>query len=239
MSKDIFIHSAESLNQETPYTCASRPPSRPYKYHLYPIKLISALNTVLQARKDNDTRLIQYIVSPQNELLLTQEGPPSTFIPTHKEMKLKPTSTKVSVLAAGYLFLNSAGEIIGISNESEDFKEQSLLSLLRPVAILHIMKAPIAKNFSVIPNTPDTHQFELTAEDRQEIVEKLPLNFIKVMLAANQKTKVITREPAPSTKVMLGAHREILFTMQSLMTESRTIEQHDEFHYQTGVECAN
>jgi hypothetical protein len=175
--------------------------------------------------------LIQYVVSPQNELLLAQEGIPSTFIPTHKEMKLKTTSATVSVFAAGYLFLNSAGEIIGISNESDDFKEQDLLSLLRPVSILHILKAPVAKNFSVIPSTLETHQFELTAENRQEIVEKLPLNCIEAMLTANQKTKIITREPTSSAQIMQGVRREVLFTMPELMAESTMIKQHDELHF--------
>jgi len=237
MSKDIFIRSAASLHQEMPYTCRSRPPSRLYKYHLYPIQLLQTLHAALQARKDNDVRLIQYVVTPQNELLSAQEGSPGMFIPTHKEMNLKAnTAAKASVLGAGYLFLNASGEIIGISNESDDFKAQSLLSLLWPVSILHLMKAPIAEIFSIIPNTTDTHQFELTTQDRQDLVEKLPLSLIKAILAANQKTKVMTREPTPSSKIMLGAHPEVLFTSPHRST-GFVIESHEE-SYSPVIECA-
>lgn len=236
MSKDNFLQSVESLNIQTRYTCPSRPPSRPYKHHLYPVKQFPALHTALHAKKDNDVRIIQYIVTPQKKLLLAQEGPSSAFIPTHKEMMTNPALIKASVLAAGYLFLNTSGEIIGISNESDDFVDLNLQSLLYPVAILHLMNAPIAKTFSVIPT--DTHQFELTLEDRQTIVETLPLSLIKAILAANQDPKVIVREPIPPTKITLSTHRDILFPTQSQkFTESRVLDLSEEQHYVPAIEC--
>lgn len=236
MSKDNFIQSAESLNIKTRYTCPSRPPSRPYKYHLYPVKQISTLHTALQAKKDNDVRIIQYIVTSQKKLLLAQEGSSSTFTPTHKEMMINPARVKATVRAAGYLFLNTCGEIIGISNESEDFSNLSRESLLYPVAILHLMNAPIAKTFSVIL-TSDTDQFELTLEDRQTIVDKLPLNLIQEMLAANQSTKVIVRKPMTPEKIIVSTYHNIPFSTQC--TEARELELIEEQHYVPSVECSS
>lgn len=209
-SKDSFILNATSLTAQR-YTCPTRPPSRPYKHHLYPVTQVSALITAIQARKqETDIRFIQYVVTPQKKILLAQAEGSDAFIPTHQSMAyMNLGQTNSSVLSAGFIFLSPEGKIMGISNESQDFPNQSLESILWVVAGLYVLNVPTEENLSIIPNTPNTMQFLLTTADRQIILEQLPYNTIRMLIAAHQDSKVIIRQEPQ--KILLTQHRTILF----------------------------
>lgn len=209
MSKDNFIRSAALLTSQIHYTCPSRPPSRPYKHHLYPASQFSALLTALQARKnENDIRYIQYVVTPQKKILLAQAEGNSAFIPTHKSMAYTNfAQTQAAVLSAGLIFLSPEGKIMGISNESVDFPHLSTESILWVVAGLHVLNVQMEENLSIIPNTPHTMQFILTPQDRQHILEQLPLSVIPTFIEAHRESQVIIHQE--SNEIMLSKHRDV------------------------------
>ena len=195
---ELINNSAVSLALETQYSChTTRAPRDTFKHTLYPIKQLPAFQTALQASRDGDKRIAQYIVTNKKQMLIAREGTPSASIPGHQDMDNAP------VLAAGHIFFNAAGEVVGLSNESDDFKALEVDSMLWPVIILNLLKIPLATPFIIIPSTLDldktdsistTGEFELTLTDRLTLTENLSSNLREDILKANQNDMIITRE---------------------------------------------
>jgi hypothetical protein len=214
LTKVEFIHSATSLLHETQYSCQSKTDVvlLCFKHCLYPIKQLPAFLSALQASNE-DIRIARYIVTHKKQLLLAREGHPSASIPGHQHM------TDSSILAAGRIFFNAQGEIVGLSNESEDFPTLALQSMLWPVLILHFMHVPLTTPFLVIPyadtQTGDVHllhQFELTLTDRFNITSLLPESFCHNLIAANQhETTLIRKQKQNLHSHKYALNREVLF----------------------------
>ncbi len=192
-SKDEFIDAARLLSPQVRSTCPIGPsPELYYKHHIFPVKLFSLLLTTLQAKPDHDERSIKLIVNLQKKLLLAQAGPHGTYVPSHKNMAS--SLMKPSVLSAGLMYLGPQGEVIGLSNENNDF-ELSVKSLLWPLIIMHLMNnVPIDGSLSIIGSHGAS--FELTLTDREDIIENLALQTLQSLLHANRDTRVIIREGA-------------------------------------------
>ena len=189
-SKDEFIEAARSLNPQLRATCPiGSPPELYYKYHIFPVKLFSLLLTTLQAKPDHDERNIKFITNLKKKLLLAQAGPHSTYVPSCKHMTA--SIMRPSVLSAGLIYLNPQGKVIGLSNENDSF-ELSFKSLLWPLIIMHLMNIPIDSNLSII-GMNDT-LFEITPDDREQIIENLALQTLQAILHANRDTNVMIRE---------------------------------------------
>lgn len=191
-SKDEFIEAAKLLNYQQRVTCPlGSPPELYYKHHIFPVKLLSLLLTTLQAKPDHDERSIKFIVNQLKKLLLAQAGAPGTYTPSHSDMTA--SVMKPSVLSAGVVYLDPQGQILGLSNENDNF-EISIKSLLWPLAILHLMNVPLTSNLSIIGK--DATPFELNVGDREDIISLLPLQTLQLLLHANRDAKVMVREGA-------------------------------------------
>ncbi len=207
-SKDEFINAAKSLHYQLRVTCPlGSPPELYYKHHIFPVKLLSLLLKTLQAKPDHDERSIKFIVNQLKKLLLAQAGTPGTYTPSHSNM----TSSvmKPSVLSAGVIYLDPQGQILGLSNENDNF-DVSVKSLLWPLSILHLMNVPLSSNLSIIGK--DETPFELTIKDREDIIDHLPLQTLQLLLHANRDTKVMVREGAYNRNSMFPFDFGEMFT---------------------------
>ena len=223
---ELIDHSATFLAHRTHYISHKAPfPRETFKHFLFPVKKLSALQT---NRHDDDKRIAQYVVTTQKTLLIAREGTPSSSTPSHQDM------SHGHVLAAGHIFFNAANEVVGLSNESDDFEELSVHSMLWPVLILHLTGTTLATPFILIPSVIDNDgfntsgEFELTRADRIMLTEKLSPRFCQAIQNANQAEAIIIREHLSKKHLVSTAntphssHREIFFPFKKQQTNSET-----------------
>lgn len=215
---ELIDNSTTSLALDAQYICNKTPVSRDaFKHLLYPIKQLPAFRTALQASSDDDKRIAQYVVTNEKKLLIAREGTPSASTPGHRDMSHGP------VIAAGHIFFNAAGDVVGLSNESDDFEELTVHSMLWPVLILHLTNTPLATPFIIIPSIIDKHgfntpgEFELTRADRIQLADKLAPSLSQALLETNQDDVIITREHGSKkhhlsqANAPMSSNREIFF----------------------------
>ena len=148
------------------------------KIMLYPL---SHLPTMLIG---DDKRIVQYIIAPNKRMLLARGDLPGRG---HAQM------SNAEVLAAGYLFLNDDREIIGISNESPEFEQQSLLSLLWPTLAIQVRRSRIADQFSIIDSNSQS-EYSLHSTDRIAITLALLKSQRAAIAEANASNVVLSSE---------------------------------------------
>ena len=145
---------------------------------LYPV---SYLNTMPIG---DDKRIVKYITTLQKRAILARAD---QAVCGHSDMN------STAVLAAGYLFLNDKREVIGISNESHDFEQQSVFSLLWPLIILQIKRVPIIAQFSIIDSKAQS-EYPLDLNDRIAITQALTASQRQAIRGANSSNTVSIRD---------------------------------------------
>ena len=150
--------------------------NKPGKNILYSVDQLSAMPT----RYD----IIKYVVDSSLRMWLSRGDEPDRG---HAEMGLN------EILAAGYLFLNDQNEIIGVSNESPDFEQQDFVSLLWPVSILQVKRAPIAKQFSIVDSSSQ-RECQVALDERISITQNLKMPNRDAIRAANLSSRVLFSE---------------------------------------------
>jgi hypothetical protein len=181
--KDLITHASLAFEDKTGYRVSPSyvAPSKVNKTILYPL---SHLNTMPMG---DDKRVIKYIVTHAMRLLLSRGDQPKRG---HAEMSNK------DVLAAGYLFLNDDRHIIGISNESPDFEQQSVYSLIWPLLILQLNRTTtIAEQFSVIDsNSSHRGECSIDSNDRIAMTMTLSPKQRSSLRKINESTVILSRE---------------------------------------------
>jgi hypothetical protein len=213
--KDEFIHTAKFLTPRVRIkaSMASLPQELYYKHHIFPVKLFSLLLNTLQAKPDHDARNIKFVTTSQKKLLLAQAGAHGAYVPSCKQMVS--SVMRSSALSAGLIYLNPQRLVIGISNENDSF-ELSVKSLLWPLAIMHLMNIPIDPNLSIIGK--NEAPFELTPNDREQIIENLPLQTLQSMLHANRSPRVIIRESVCTRHHLFTSNQDHRFPIEDALS---------------------
>jgi len=144
---DLFSSFFES---EKIYSPVKRPPQTPssqksYKHCFYPLLKLDALIAELKKLSDDEDEnkfSVRYLVTPDKKIIFAREGREGRDIPAHKSMNS-------TCLAAGNIFFSPDFKLITkINHQSGDF-HPDMASLLWPLAILSLMKAPLANPFII------------------------------------------------------------------------------------------
>lgn len=190
LTKANFLKKVSYLKTETKSLDVNyASPSRHdvFRFSLYPISQLNKFQHWILTTTNDDKRIAKFVVTKNKTLLIAQEGKASHLIPHHGDM------AKHGALAAGFIFFNLNGEVIGVSNESDDFKNQSLHSMLWPLIILLTKGVPLAPLITVINHDP-IMQLHITKNDLEQMITDLSDNLRASIEKANNISDVIIHE---------------------------------------------
>ena len=190
LTKAEFLKKVSYLKTETKslnVNHASRSRYDVFRFSLYPISQLKKFQHWILTTTNDDKRIAKFVVTKNKTLLIAQEGKASHLIPHHTDM------AKHGALAAGFIFFNLNGEVIGVSNESDDFKDQALQRMLWPLIILLTKGVPLAPLITVINHDP-IMQLHITKSDLDQMIADLSHDLRSSIEKANNISDVIIHE---------------------------------------------
>jgi hypothetical protein len=193
LTKAEFLKNVSYLKTETKsldVNYSSRSHHDAFRFFLYPISQLNKFQHWILTTTNDDKRIAKFVVTKDKTLLIAQDGKASHLIPHHGDM------AKHGALAAGFIFFNLNGEVIGVSNESDDFKDQSLQRMIWPLIILLTKGVPLAPLITVINHDP-IMQLHITKNDLDQMITYLSEDLRASIENANNISDVIIHEKLP------------------------------------------
>ena len=232
LTKADFLKNVSYLKTETralDVNHASRQSHDVFRFSLYPISQLNKFQHWVLSTTNDDKRIAKFVVTKAKTLLIAQEGKASHLIPRHRDM------AKDGALAAGFIFFNLNGQVIGVSNESDDFKDQALQRMLWPLIIMLTKGVPLAPLITVINHDPMT-QLDITKDDLDQMITKLSTDIRSSIENANNISDVIIDEKLLKTPYQLCNMLNTPFFRKTIDARP-TIEENESLIRKQKIEC--
>ena len=232
LTKAEFLENVSFLKkdtQELDLKHSSRQHLEAFRFSFYPISQLNKFQRWIITTTNDDKRIAKFVVTKDKTLLIAQEGKAGHLIPRHGDM------AKHGALAAGFIFFNPSGEVIGVSNESDDFKDHTLQRMLWPLIILLTKGVPLGPLITVINHDP-LMQLHITKSDLDQMMTNLSDDVRLSIEKANNISDVIVYEKLLPTSYHLY---NLLNTppFRKKIDARSTIEENESITCKQKIEC--